>query len=75
MTSDRRMSITATIHQDDGSGHCAACGTVWPTECAAERHAVWVARAKEMGPPADTHDPSGMDEYHPDSSWNPGGDP
>ena len=22
-----------------------------------------------------THDPSGMDEYHPDSSWNPGGNP
>ena len=24
---------------------------------------------------AETHDPSGMDEYHPDSSWNPGGNP
>ena len=60
------MSVTATIHQDDGNGHCTACGTVWPTECIAERHAVWIA---------ETHDPSGMDEYHPDSSWNPGGNP
>ena len=33
------------IHQDDGSGHCTACGTVWPTECIAERHAVWVAES------------------------------
>ena len=30
------------IHQDDGGGHCAVCGTVWPTECIAERHAVWL---------------------------------
>mgnify|MGYP000344543353 FL=1 len=40
------VSVTATIHQDDGSGHCTACGTVWPTECIAERHAVWVAEGE-----------------------------
>jgi hypothetical protein len=39
------MTIQYTIHQDDGTGHCTACGTEWPAECAVEKQAVWVAEA------------------------------
>lgn len=41
------MSIIVTVHQDDGSGHCTACGTAWPTECIVEKQAVWVAEVNQ----------------------------
>jgi hypothetical protein len=38
--------IEYEVHQDDGTGHCTTCGTTWPTECAVEKNAVWVAEAE-----------------------------
>lgn len=35
--------LQITVHQDDGTGNCTACGTEWPAECAVEKNAVWVA--------------------------------
>jgi hypothetical protein len=37
------MSISYEVHQDDGTGHCTTCHTEWPTECAVEKNAAWVA--------------------------------
>ena len=39
------MTIGYMIHQDDGTGHCTACGTAWPDDCEVEKNAVWVAAA------------------------------
>lgn len=36
------MTIEYTIHQDDGTGHCTACGSTWPDECEIEKNAVWL---------------------------------
>jgi hypothetical protein len=41
MTTTQKISYT--IHQDDGTGHCATCGTEWPAGCAVEKNAVYVA--------------------------------
>lgn len=44
---ETKMGISYTIHQDNGTGHCTTCGTEWPTECAVEKNAVYVAVASE----------------------------
>lgn len=36
------QKIAYTVHRDDGTGHCTACGTAWPTECVVEKKAVWL---------------------------------
>ena len=40
--------INIVVHQDDGDGHCVACGTVWPTECVVEQRSVWVAEVADQ---------------------------
>lgn len=37
------MTIAFEIHQDDGTGNCTTCGTLYPEQCRVETKAVYVA--------------------------------